>query len=81
LLCRTLFVKERFRCHKLLFDDLVFEIACGLHNFKLSIAGAKTKGTASDDTEIAAYMMDRLERNLGNPTYTFAGNGTSDKTR
>ena len=29
-------VKERFRCHKLFFDDLVFEIACGLHNFKLS---------------------------------------------
>ncbi len=29
-------VKERFRCHKLFFNDLVFEIACGLHNFKLS---------------------------------------------
>ncbi|KAA6343255.1 hypothetical protein EZS27_009047 [termite gut metagenome] len=29
-------VKERYRCHKLFFDDLVFEIACGLHNFRLS---------------------------------------------
>jgi hypothetical protein len=29
-------VKERFRCHKLFFDDLVFEIVCGIHNFKLS---------------------------------------------
>jgi hypothetical protein len=30
-------VKERFRCHKLFFDDLVFEIACGLHNFKICL--------------------------------------------
>lgn len=30
-------VKERFRCHKLFFDDLVFEIACGLHNFKIGL--------------------------------------------
>ncbi|KAA6307269.1 hypothetical protein EZS27_041064, partial [termite gut metagenome] len=29
-------VKERYRCHKLFFDDLVFEIACGLHNFRVS---------------------------------------------
>jgi hypothetical protein len=29
-------VKERYRCHKLFFDDLVFEIACGLHNFRLT---------------------------------------------
>lgn len=29
-------IKERYRCHKLFFDDLVFEIACGLHNFKLT---------------------------------------------
>ncbi len=29
-------IKERFRYHKLFFDDLVFEIACGIHNFELS---------------------------------------------
>jgi hypothetical protein len=29
-------VKERFRWHKLFFDDLVFEIASGIHNFKTS---------------------------------------------
>ena len=29
-------VKERFRCHKLFFDDIVVEITCGLHNCKLS---------------------------------------------
>ncbi|KAA6318790.1 hypothetical protein EZS27_031242 [termite gut metagenome] len=29
-------LKERYPCHKLFFDDLVFEIACGLHNFRLS---------------------------------------------
>jgi hypothetical protein len=29
-------VKERYRCHKLFFEDLIFEVACGLHNFKLS---------------------------------------------
>ncbi|MDR1054966.1 MAG: transposase family protein [Prevotellaceae bacterium] len=27
-------VKEHYRCYKLFFDDLVFEVACGLHNFK-----------------------------------------------
>lgn len=31
-------IKERFRCHKLFFDDLVFEIACGINNFKISYA-------------------------------------------
>ncbi|KAA6333588.1 hypothetical protein EZS27_018015 [termite gut metagenome] len=29
-------VKERYRCHKLFFEDPVFEIACGLHNFRLT---------------------------------------------
>ncbi|KAA6305438.1 hypothetical protein EZS27_042908, partial [termite gut metagenome] len=29
-------VKERYRCHKLFFDDLGFEIACGLHNFRIT---------------------------------------------
>ncbi|KAA6311036.1 hypothetical protein EZS27_037762, partial [termite gut metagenome] len=29
-------VKECYRCHKLFFDDLVFDIACGLHNFRLT---------------------------------------------
>jgi hypothetical protein len=29
-------VKERYRCHKLFFDDWAFEIACGLHNFRLT---------------------------------------------
>ena len=29
-------VKDKYRCHKLFFEDLVFLIACGLHNFKLS---------------------------------------------
>ncbi|KAA6344529.1 hypothetical protein EZS27_007844 [termite gut metagenome] len=28
--------KEYYRCHKLFFDDPVFEIACGLHNFRLT---------------------------------------------
>jgi hypothetical protein len=28
-------VKERYRCHKLFFDNLVVEIACRLHNFRL----------------------------------------------
>ena len=34
--CRI--VKERFRCRKLGFDDLVMLIACGLHNFRISIS-------------------------------------------
>ncbi|KAA6327799.1 hypothetical protein EZS27_023237 [termite gut metagenome] len=29
-------LKERYPCHKLFFDDLIFVIACGLHNFRLS---------------------------------------------
>lgn len=31
--CRI--VKERFRCHKFGFEDLVILIACGLHNFRI----------------------------------------------
>ncbi|NDW11266.1 transposase, partial [Dysgonomonas sp. 520] len=31
--CRI--VKERFRCRKFGFDDLVMIIACGLHNFRI----------------------------------------------
>ncbi|MBF0648222.1 hypothetical protein IR083_23510, partial [Dysgonomonas sp. GY75] len=34
--CRI--VKERFRCRKFGFDDLVMLIACGLHNFRISIS-------------------------------------------
>ena len=34
--CRI--VKERFRCRKLGFDDLVMLIACGLHNFRISMS-------------------------------------------
>jgi len=33
--CRI--VKERFRCYKFGFDDFVMLIACGLHNFKISL--------------------------------------------
>ncbi len=33
--CRT--VKERFRCRKFGFDDPVMLIACGLHNFRISL--------------------------------------------
>jgi len=33
--CRI--VKERFRCNKFGFDDLVMLIACGLHNFRISL--------------------------------------------
>ena len=29
-------IKERFRCHKLSFEDMVILIACGLHNFRIS---------------------------------------------
>jgi type I site-specific restriction endonuclease len=32
--------KERFRCYKFGFDDLVMLVACGLHNFRIS---TKTK--------------------------------------
>ncbi len=31
-------VKERFRCRKFGFDDLVMLIACGLHNFRITIS-------------------------------------------
>lgn len=34
--CRI--VKERFRCRKFGFDDLVMLIACALHNFRMSIS-------------------------------------------
>jgi hypothetical protein len=34
--CRI--VKERFRCHKFGFDDLVMLIACGLHNFRITMS-------------------------------------------
>ena len=33
--CRI--VKERFRCYKSGFDDLVMLIACGLHNLRISL--------------------------------------------
>jgi len=33
--CRI--VKDRFRCHKFGFEDLVMELACGLHNFRISL--------------------------------------------
>lgn len=33
--CRI--VKERLRCHKFGFDDLIMELACGLHNFRLTL--------------------------------------------
>jgi hypothetical protein len=33
--CRI--VKERFRCYKFGFDDLVMLLACGLHNFRISM--------------------------------------------
>jgi len=33
--CRI--VKERLRCYKFGFDDLVMLIACGLHNFRISL--------------------------------------------
>jgi hypothetical protein len=34
--CRI--VKERLRCRKFGFDDLVMLIACGLHNFRITIS-------------------------------------------
>ena len=33
--CRI--VKERLRCHKFEFNDLIMELACGLHNFRLTL--------------------------------------------
>ncbi|WP_163176606.1 transposase family protein [Bacteroides sp. 51] len=32
--CRI--VKERFRCHKFEFEDMVILLACGLHNFRIT---------------------------------------------
>lgn len=34
--CRI--VKDRFRCHKSGFDDLVMLLACGLHNLRISLS-------------------------------------------
>lgn len=34
---RCLIVKDPLRCHKLGFDDLIMELAYGLHNFRLTI--------------------------------------------
>jgi len=34
--CRI--VKDRFRCRKFGFDDLVMLIACGLHNFRITMS-------------------------------------------
>jgi hypothetical protein len=34
--CRI--IKERLRCRKFGFDDLVMLIACGIHNFRISIS-------------------------------------------
>ena len=33
--CRI--VKDRFRCHKMHFEDTVMLIACGLHNFRITM--------------------------------------------
>jgi hypothetical protein len=33
--CRI--IKDRFRCHKLGFDDLVMELACVLHNLRITL--------------------------------------------
>lgn len=33
--CRI--VKDRLRCHKDGFDDLIMELACGLHNYRISV--------------------------------------------
>ena len=33
--CRI--VKDRMRCHKFQFDDLVMELACGLHNLRIEL--------------------------------------------
>jgi hypothetical protein len=39
--CRI--VKDRLRCHKLGFDDLIMELACGLHNFRLTLKNNELK--------------------------------------
>lgn len=33
--CRI--VKDRLRCHKFEFEDLIMELACGLHNFRITV--------------------------------------------
>ena len=33
--CRI--IKERLRCHKFQFDDLIMELACGLHNYRITL--------------------------------------------
>lgn len=33
--CRI--VKDRLRCHKFGFEDLIMELACGLHNFRITL--------------------------------------------
>jgi hypothetical protein len=33
--CRI--VKDKLRCHKFLFDDLIMELACGLHNLRIDL--------------------------------------------
>ncbi|MFV0390455.1 MAG: transposase family protein, partial [Paludibacteraceae bacterium] len=33
--CRI--VKDRYRCHKLFFEDTVMVLACGLHNFRITM--------------------------------------------
>jgi len=35
--CRI--VKDRLHCHKAGFDDLIMELACGLHNFRTTLKG------------------------------------------
>jgi hypothetical protein len=39
--CRI--VKDRLRCHKPRFDDLIMELACGLHNFRLTLKDNELK--------------------------------------
>jgi len=34
---RSRIIKERLRCHKFEFNDLIMEIACGLHNFRITV--------------------------------------------
>ncbi len=33
--CRI--IKDRLRCHKFGFEDLIMELACGLHNFRITL--------------------------------------------
>ena len=41
--CRI--IKERFRCHKFGFEDMVILIACGLHNFRQKSCDPRTHQT------------------------------------